>query len=111
MQGNCLVFIGIGLPETEIRKDLEIPNVWAAGARKRNPTKDRFGKIWIQEPTVSLATERYHWKRFLLVGEEEWSDLSGSSRLHRTWDTWCLYDLDIQYTAGQDLFNQGLESA
>ncbi|MEC7219571.1 MAG: GTP-binding protein, partial [SAR324 cluster bacterium] len=33
-QGSYLVFIGIGLPETEIRKDLETCNIQAAGARK-----------------------------------------------------------------------------
>ncbi len=34
-QGSYLVFIGIGLPETEIRKDLETCNIQAAGARTR----------------------------------------------------------------------------
>lgn len=33
-QGSYLVFIGIGLPETEIRNDLETCNIQAAGARK-----------------------------------------------------------------------------
>ena len=33
-QGSYLVFIGIGLPETEIRKDLETCNIQAAGAQK-----------------------------------------------------------------------------
>ena len=34
VQGSYLVFIGIGLPETEIRKDLETCNIQAAGTRK-----------------------------------------------------------------------------
>ena len=33
-QGSYLVFIGIGLPETEIRKDLETCNIQAAGVQK-----------------------------------------------------------------------------
>ena len=34
-QGSYLIFIGIGLPETEIRKDLEKCNIQSAGARTR----------------------------------------------------------------------------